>query len=221
MKALNTILSSRLAAYAAAGAAVAITGTAATSHAAVVTFDPPDISIPNTIDGVYINFVTHATGTSASAVPGFDFDPYSSGTALLFYWGGAGALNFGLSLDGVTYAKLAPGATVGPAGTYIQTANGSNGETANFLTGGTGYLGVKFFNEANSTTDYGYVHLTTTTGSGFPATILDWGYEDTGAAITIPSAVPEPTTTAIAAVGALALGAQGLRRWRQQRAATV
>lgn len=218
MRTLKTSLHHRLTAYAAAGAAAAAAVAApANTHATVISFDPPDITIPNTLDGIYINFVTHVTGSNSGAVPGFDFNPYSSSVSLLFYWGGdAGTVNGGLSLDGLHYAKLDSGAVVGPAGTFLQTGNGSNNETVNFRTGGTGYLGVKFTNESTGVVDYGYVHLSTTAGTGFPASILDYAYENTGTAITIPTAaVPEPGT--VAALGALSLGAVGLRSWRRRQ----
>lgn len=216
MKALKNTLGSRLAAYAAAGTVVALTGVAG-SHAAVIIVDPPDIPVPTDTEGVYINFVTGTTGTSSADVPGFDFDPYDGNNRFLFYWGGdLSADNGGLSLDGgVTYARLGSNVTVGPAGTFLQVSNGNT--TSNFTTAtGAAYLGVKFLNESTGAIDYGYVHLSTTTGNGYPATILDYAYEDTGAAITTPNAVPEPTSTAVATLGLLALGATGLRRWRQQ-----
>lgn len=182
------------------------------SPASVVVVSSANIPVPNNIDGVYINFVTHQTSTSEFS--GFDFNPYSGGSSLLFYWGGdAGSANGGLSLDGTRYARLSPGAIVGPNGTFLQTANGANGETANFLTGGTGYLGVKFTNEATGVVDYGYVHISTTAPSGFPATILDYAYENTGAAITV-AAVPEPGP--LAAVAALGLGLIAVRFSRRR-----
>ena len=213
MKTLTASLNTRLAAYAAVGTTAALASAAATSQAAIINSGPVNITIPNTADGIYINFVTGTTSTSATS--GFDFDPYSGGTAgLLFYWGGdAGSINGGVasSANG-PYLVLGIGSTISAASTFSQVANGSFGETAAYQAGTTGYLGVRFTNESTGAADYGYVHLQTTAGNGFPARILDYSYDNTGAAITI-AAVPEPTTTA--ALAAFALGAVGVRRWRK------
>ena len=47
-------------------------------------------------------------------------------------------------------------------------------------------VGVVFWNEVTSQINYGYIHLTTTSPDGFPAQALDWAYDSSGAAITIP-----------------------------------
>lgn len=219
---INPRLDLRLAAYAAAGAALAAPAASHTVNASVVTSGPVNIAIPNTIDGIYFNFVTGAGGSSASAVPGFDFNPYSGGSGLLFYWGGdAASANGGVAstING-PYLVLAPGSVISSSSIFSQSANGANNETAAYQAGVTGYLGVKFTNESTGAVDYGYVHLRTTSATGFPATILDYAYENTGAAITI-GAVPEPTTNVALGLGALALGAVSVRRMRQRKQAAA
>ena len=47
---------------------------AGSAQAAVVTFNTI-IVVPNTIDGVYVNFVTGATGTSRSGCTGLGLQP--------------------------------------------------------------------------------------------------------------------------------------------------
>ena len=91
------------------------------SMAAIVTSPVSNVPVPNNFSGLYINIVNGATGTSAGAVPGFDFNPYSSG-GLSIYWGtvappapaptrggGVAATSTGPLL------VLAPGDSVGPA----------------------------------------------------------------------------------------------------------
>lgn len=198
--------------------AAALAGTAATvSDAnATVVYSTTPISIPATADGIYINFLTGATGTSAGAVAGYDFNPYSGLSALLFYWGGAGSPNGGVaSTTTGPYLDLAVGSVISSSSIFSLSANGANNETAAFLTAGTHTLGFKFLNESTSAVNYGYLTLTTGAG-GFPATITGYAYENSGASITV-TAVPEPETALMFSVGALALGAANLRRLRRER----
>lgn len=81
---------------------------------------------------------------------------------------------------------LAAGDTIGPSSTFIRDGWGQTTAFLNYWHGMNGYLGVKFMNEETGEVNYGYVHMLTTAGSGFPAMILDYAYDQTGAAITIP-----------------------------------
>ncbi len=139
------------------------------------------IVVPQNIDGVYVNLMTGANGTSGGAVAGWDFDPYGT-TDLLFYWPST-APRGGLSSDGTTYAVLNSGDSIGPAGTYIALTAAT--ATATWRAGATGkYLGVQFLNEGTATVNYGWVQLDTTGATGHPAQIVAICYENTGAAIT-------------------------------------
>lgn len=200
--------------------AAALAGTAATvsdASAAVVSFSTP-ISIPNTFAGVYINFLTGASGFTPASVPGWDFGPWGSSGTLSFFWngtpasssGGVAAATTGPYLD----LDLAPGATVSSASTF--SASAAAAQAAAFQSSGTHTLGFRFFNEATSAVNFGFLSMTTTGPLGFPATVNGWSFENTGAAITV-SVVPEASTSAMFAMGALALGAMNLRRLRRQR----
>ena len=198
--------------------AAALVGTAAAIpqdvDATVVTFNP-SASIPNTFAGIYVNFVTGQIGSPAAAVPGFDFNPYSSGGTLSIYWGPAanGAGGVTTAIGSNIYADLAAGATVSSASPFSNLASGTN---PNYLTAGTHILGFRFLNDATGIINYGYATLQTGGGTGFPATLISWSFENNGGAITV---VPEPSTVALLTISALALGALGLREWRRQRAA--
>ena len=68
---------------------------------------------------------------------------------------------------------------------------------------------------------YGWIDLSLINANGAipELTIFGYAFDDTG--VPIPTAVvPEPGPIAILALGALALGAKGLRTWRRQRVAT-
>ena len=78
----------------------------------------------------------------------------------------------------------------------------------------SGYIGFAF--DDAGTTYYGWAELTLSaqTSSG-QVTVHRWAYEDSGASIQV-GAVPESRHAAVG-LGALALGAAGLRRWRRER----
>ncbi|WOO43218.1 hypothetical protein [Rubellicoccus peritrichatus] len=142
---------------------------------------------------------------------------------------GAGAGFFGRAGFIDPFLKLSTGFSVGPQTGYIfgnpnsvaeVTDNGTRlGEdpvrsgwgTAN-NTPVTGFVGFQFTSSANI--HYGFAEITFdlfAPGQGF--IITSAFYESTP---NTPIAVPEPETAAIG-LGALALGAAGLRRWRQRK----
>ena len=170
---------------AAAGAVAAILGAGATAcMAAKVDSGPVNIPIPNTLGGVYINWVTGANGTTGATVTGWDFNPYAigSGTLLdLFTPNGGGDAVVGVTALAAA-STLPPGATIGGASTFVQgvTSGTSLRATA------TQNVGIKFANEATGAVNYGYAEVQTTAPGGFPATITRYVYDDAGAAIVIP-----------------------------------
>lgn len=172
---------SALAALAIASATLTSTG----AYAAVVC-GPSAVSIPATPDGVYFNMVTGSTGSTSGGVTGWDINLYQLSAPLYFYWPSTPANSSGgLALGGV-YEALTAGAVIDASGTYIRSS-GSTGAApyANWQTTNTGkYLGVRFYNEATSAINYGWLQLDTGATSGFPATINAYCWEDNGGAIT-------------------------------------
>ena len=67
---------------------------------------------------------------------------------------------------------------------------------------------------------YGWVDLGLQNANGVPPllTIFGYAYDDTGSPIPTGVLVPEPAPVALLVLGALALGAKGLRNWRRHRA---
>ena len=200
----------------AATAALLTTGNA---YASLVTFSAP-INVPNTFSGVYINLLTGASATTTAAVPGWDFGPWGSSNTLAFFWpstptgtsGGVAGTIAGPYLD------LPAGSVISAASTFSATS--SSTQTAAFQASGTHNLGFRFFNEATSAVNYGYLTLTSTGPLGFPATVNGWTFENSGGAITVPSvrgAVPEPATWAMMLLGFGGIGAA----MRRRRATTV
>lgn len=74
---------------------------------------------------------------------------------------------------------------------------------------------------------YGWMELSSSVsdGSGPLVTVEGWAYDDSGNPIaagdTGEGSAPEPSTMAMTSLGALALGATGLRRWRAARKLTA
>ena len=82
--------------------------------------------------------------------------------------------------------------------------------------GDTGYFGFKFTSSGN--THYGWAEMTLSSGSQARATINEAWYNNTPDGEVTVGVVPEPAEVGLG-LGALALGAAGLRRMRQKRKA--
>lgn len=147
-----------------------------------------NLSVPNTFDGIYINWSDGSTCTDGSC--GGNFNPYmlipsqGGNNDLRFFWPNASGGNEGGVGDGdLVYSVLHSGDEIGPDSSF--TIAGGSGDTTAWMAGVTdGYLGFKF--ECDVGVCYGYAKLTTTAPLGFPATIVEYWYDMTGAAITIP-----------------------------------
>ena len=205
--------------------AAALAGTAgavSNAQAAVVVFTIP-IAVPNTIDGVYINLLTGASATSPGAVPGWDFNPWASSGTLTFFWNNAQANTSGGVAGTATgpYLDMPANVVIGPLSTFSSASTPA--AALAFQSTGTHALGFRFFNESTSAINYGYLMMVATGPSGFPAVITQWAFDNAGAPISfglpITPDVPEPSTSALLSVGALALGAASLRRHRCRRRA--
>lgn len=196
--------------------AAALAGTAAavpSADATVITNNTQYV-VTNTFAGIYLNFVTGVAGATPAGSPGWDFNPYAAtGGNLQFFWPTAPASSFGGVSSAGVYSNLSAGAVVSAGSTFITTATATS---PNFNVAGTHILGFRFFNEATSAINFGYLTIVSGGAGGFPATITSYSYENSGAAITV---VPEPSSAALLSLAALALGAVGVRQWRRRVAA--
>lgn len=188
-------------------AATALATLPSMAQAAVVVSNV-SISVPNTTSGVYINLVTGLVGTTPAAVPGWDINPWGSGS--LFFYGAA--TTGGIVVSGSAPADLAAGTVIGAGSTFAVNPAAATA----FHTGGDHVFGFRFLNESTGQTNYGYARITTTTSSnGRPATITQLAYDNAGDAILVvgnAGAVPEPATWAMMMLGFGALGAVMRRR---------
>jgi hypothetical protein len=156
----------------------------------VIDSGPLDISIPADTTGLYVNWIDGCTETSVDATcpgggseaNGYDWSAFGSST-LNFYFGldvtdaDAGCVATGSQCD-----VMVSGDTIG-SGSNFNT--GTSVGAAAFAAGGTFFTGFKFTDEASGATFYGYAKITTTAPGGVPATLNEYWYDNTGAAITI------------------------------------
>lgn len=165
----------------------------------------------------------------------------SGGTLLLsYFYGGistAQGAAVGYQISGQAYAfSLSTGYVVGPSSSFYQVAgylghivtnyNGTNYGFTNYLgqAGVPEFIGFKF-QTVGGQTDYGYIRLETDpyVSAANPGGIkfLALAYENTGAPIVIPAAVPEPSSLAALAMGAATFAGLGLKRRRTASAAAA
>ncbi|HRK30062.1 MAG TPA: PEP-CTERM sorting domain-containing protein [Tepidisphaeraceae bacterium] len=206
---------SRMAAYAASGAAASF-GAASVSNAAITYVDlTPDVVIADIAvggGGVGTNFLfdthnltlAHGLGTT-NAATGYAF----AGGELLAT---PGVQIAGFTAGAYNYARnLAYGANIAAEAFLAANAIGTlayNGGYGGdeFLSAGQGFLGVRF-----SGNRYGWVRVQMNGAPLNTYSVLDYAYGDPGDLLTA-GAIPEPTSLAT-----LALGAAGLAAWRGRR----
>lgn len=125
--------------------------------------------------------------------------------------------------DGDLVNALAFAAALGTKVSWftVNTVDPDNagGAFANFTKGEAALAGFRFSPDGGTTTLFGWLQFTINTGNA-GIIIHQWAYEDSGSQIEVdPQAVPEPSTTALAGLGVLALGIVGMRSYQKRRAA--
>ena len=169
---------------AAAAAAAAVVGAA---NAAVVTWNV-NLVVPNNIDGLYLNVEAQVSGSAASAVTGWDLNPYGTSTTTMSWFAAAAPSGCvtGLGQGGTTVAvaSLSAGTLVGAASTYGNTA--SSVTAGGWVLNAANYFGFRFL-AAGGTTHYGFGKMTIGATMGV-RTLNFVSYESVaGAGITIPA----------------------------------
>jgi len=193
------------------------------ANASIVYSGTQNLSVPttNAMGGIYIDltkpgsfFIPSTSGGGAAEglntlLPGWDVNFYkgSAGTLRWYYNTGVEAVfNASSRVAALNAGVLVDGSSA--LGTY-QTMVPEYADA-------TAFMGLKFFDSSNNPL-YGWIRVSGGPTTGFPATIVDWAYEDSGAGIlTGATMVPEPSSVAL---GCLAAGAAGLAAWRKRKAA--
>jgi hypothetical protein len=224
-KQLDTQLSRHfLACSAFVGAAALMTTQKA--DAAVVYSGLENFSVPTTngAGGIYLDltkpgssFIPTGSGTGPAeglntVLPGWDVNFYGSGAGnLRWAYPTVGGVAQTLAVfNGVSHvAALGAGVMVDGSSSL-----GTRQTMVPEFTGTTAFMGVEFFDASNNER-FGWIRITGGPTAGFPATIVDWAYDDSGAGIrTGAGIVPEPSSLAL---GCLAAGAAGLVAWRRRK----
>ncbi len=164
-----------------ASLAVAAVTVASPQAFAAVICSSPALNVPVTTSGIYVNFVTGASGTSGSGTAGWDLNPWASSSNLRFFSSASAANTTRYVGTGTTVDLLASGTMIDGSSTLATAGVNLPGA---FQAGVTnGYVGVAFNNEGTATTNYGWASMTTTGPSGFPATINQYCYQNDGTGI--------------------------------------
>ena len=198
--------------------------TGSKANADIVYSGPLNVSVPTTNGqgGIYFDltqpgssFTPTKSGGGASEglntlLPGWDVNFYRStatyGNSLRWY-PNTGALAV---LDGANHvAALGAGVMVDGSSSL-----GSYSTMTPEFASTTAYMGLEFLNAADQPV-FGWIRITGGDTAGFPATIVDWAYESSGAGI-VTGEIPEPSSVAL---GCLAAGAAGLAAWRKRKSA--
>jgi len=175
----------------AAPATATLTVTGGGGSNGIILSGPIDHLIAATSAGTSLNITTGALDDSGPVSGNWDFNFWASGGNFTLWQIGTYSSEY--VVDGTGKAiVLHEGDIVGPSLTFTTTGN-SVPAAPEWLAGTDGYLGVKFncdgrlTNPVPSTVCYGFVHITTTTATGFPATIVDTGFDGDGNPMTIPT----------------------------------
>ncbi len=108
---------------------------------------------------------------------------YGDGSLSVYWFGDMSSLDVGGVWDGTEFVVLQAGDTIGPS----SDISAASLKLVNWDGSVDGYIGFAFENENTGALNYGYLRIVTTGGTGLPAQLIEYGYNKSGAAITIPN----------------------------------
>jgi hypothetical protein len=217
------MLSRRFLRYSLCGLFLAALGPAAKADIIYTLLGTP-LSVNYDLNGVQLNFLTGAH--ASTGISGWDFNPYFSGEGLTFTANADSSHPIVGAIVGTGFetSALSPGTVINGSSSYVNNVltgrdvpYNAAATDANFNVAGQEYMGIRFWNENTSSINYGWVLLSTGHSSnvstyGWPAAIVAYAYDNTGASISV-GAVPEPASALLSAIGgACCLGFRRRRR---------
>jgi len=148
--------------------------------------------VPNNFDGTSFNLVSGAFDDTGPVSGPWDQNLWSSSGALRFFSVAGNGDRYVVS--GSAVAALHVGDTVGPTSTF-QASAGTGTPAAEWLAGTDAYAGFQFTCNGRlafpvTGVCYGYVHITSGSTTGFPATVVEYSYDGDGNPITITAGGP-------------------------------
>lgn len=146
--------------------------------------------------------------TAGGNTTGMRLDNGASFSVLVTTGSNVPGLNTTYEVNGTRSFRLTP---------VVLALGGSLTNTAGGFTAGQGFIGFTFTPGGSGFERFGWAEVAFNLDIPAGVTVIRWAYEDSGQPITV-GAIPEPATVT-AGLGALALGAAGLRRWRKRKAA--
>lgn len=174
---------------------------AASQAAAVIVWSGPvNLAIPNTFNGLYLNVITGAINepgnTDGDSVPGWDVNPFATGTLAFFTFTGApnsatttgtvGRLPFGTPITGAS--TFTTGTVTPPAGVWALNSNQN-------------FVGFRFLNESAATVHYGWMQIGMGANTINGRTLVSYAYESSPLTAIPAGVVPEPGTYALMGLG--------------------
>ncbi len=188
----------------------ALTLTAASSHAALIYSGFQNITVSNSFSSVYVD--VDAFSSSPALATGWDIDAFFGGEA----FGNSANFQPVRQTTSISSAivRLNVGEVVDSFDIYAAAQAGSSTHIGinpdQFASGVTGYLGFRLIDNNAAGPFYGWMRVNLS-NTGAPGKILDWVYDDSGAAITV-GAIPEPSALVLVGLGCATLT---LRRRRK------
>lgn len=210
MKNLKNRLDAHFASAAVLAVGAAFVGAEQRADAYIVWSGIININIPSTTNGVYLNVITGQTGTTQSAVSGWDVNPWSGSTLSFFSPTGGGYVR-GLGSSGTLVDNLAFNTVIGASQSFGSGGVETTGSTAFNLNSSQNLVGFRFVNEATGGTHYGWMRIQLWSGPGVqPRSIVEYAYESVAGASINAGLIPAPG--AIALLGMAGLVGIGRRR---------
>lgn len=239
---LSKALDHHFVACAAVATVAAVAGQAEQAQAGIIYSGVQDVVLGNGSPGLYMNLVTNGVSGTPGGSPGWDINPYVNGGSSENYFAMYMPASTSLvkssspTAGGADVGKLTAGTVIGPGSTMVGAPFGfmNNPTAGDWIGTGNGYMGIEFseasVNGGNPV--YGWVQISKTIAGDPPRggpsgiTMVDWAYDDSGAAIaagdTGASPVPEPTSLALMAAGAIGvLVRRGRVKLRRSETAAV